>query len=101
VSRELLFIKDVAAILGCNRHDVSEYARVGRIVATKLPGAKRLRFTREAVDAFIASCQVGPIDGPIEESEPVQVVAKPARLRRTTKQPVTVKPLWYERYAAK
>ena len=51
--RLLLRIKDVAALLGINRHQVARLVAERKIAVVEIPGMKQYRFTREAVDEFI------------------------------------------------
>jgi excisionase family DNA binding protein len=97
----LLGVKDVAKLLGIRRQDVGVYVAEGRIEVVRLPGRKRVKFTREAVDAFIRSCAVGPAVGPLSETATEPNVEIAALSERGQRLPKTAPYQWTQRYARK
>jgi hypothetical protein len=63
----LLSTKQVADMLGVDRHAVAEFVAKGYLDVVRLPGYSYPKFTPEAVRAFIERHQSsGPESGPIE-----------------------------------
>lgn len=92
--KSLLGTKDVAKILGVGRHKIPDYIREG-LAVVRLPGAKRMKFRPEDVEAFVEKLKnVGPEDGPIELTEAVQTPTNQARLQKGLKQVDHAKHAW-------
>jgi hypothetical protein len=66
----LLVSKDVAELLGIDRHAIRSLVQSGKLDIVRLPGRTRDYFTREGVERLIKTCTVsGPLSGPPDDPE--------------------------------